>query len=616
MKKGIWVLALMATYPVNSLTNPAGAKEIIQRLVRAAGGSGVVTNKIEVRPEDSTPDVMRWISQNRGSLEGTRGGPFDATDEYVSTYAGQNVFVHVLDWKGKNNLNLPPIIDRPILKARLFNGPAVRADQYPWGTLIVVPEEERANDIDTIVVFTLDNPSELAQPRIVEADPSRGILLKGDTAKLNGGLLYSPGPDWIQNWTSLEESASWKVRVPEPGDYSLSMTYSCAPGCGGARFEVRAEESKVVGVLRDTAGVFGGWLNFEKRDLEGTLHLNAGVNQITLRAISKSKTDEILRLYGLYLLTGKEKVTLAGESRRAFSKRAPTQWFQSAKYGVMVHWIAATMPRSGPQKPFCEAVRDFDVRRFADMVKETGASYLIFTLAHGIQKYPAPLKSVDAVLPGRTCTRDLPAELADALTQRGIKLILYYHHGVGDAEWSKASGFLTTDKRAFFAHESAILREVGLRYGKRLAGWWFDDRYPVQPFEELYEAAKAGNEGRIIAWNSWIMPRSTDFQEYWAGEGGGSLLGLPDKGHFDDDGPQSGLQPHILIFVDDAWMHGLPDSEIHAPLFSDQALAVYIADCNKKNAPVTMNFGVYQDGSASEATLRQLQSIRRIIRAE
>lgn len=626
MKKPLSVLGLIFACSLTGLADSIDAKTVIHRIVRSAGSSKVMVRKIDVNRQESSQEVMQWISQNRGSLERTTGGPFDATKQYVSTHAGQNIYVHVLDWAGKNNLSIPAVIDRPILKVSLFGGPPIsvgsmdqypRVDQYPWGTLIVVPEEQRLNDIDTIVVLQLaGDPGELVQPRIVEEDSTRGILLQGDSAKLQEGLLHNQGPDWIENWKDLRDFLTWRVRVPAAGDYSLAMTYSCAPGCGGAKFEISAGKGKVMGTLSETTGVFGDWMNFEKRDVDGTLHLKRGVNQITLRAISKSKTEEILRLYGLYLLTQKQKAALAAAAQRARKERAPTDWFRAAKYGIMVHWIAATQPRSGPPKPFCDAVRDFDVLRFADTVKEIGAEYLIFTLAHGIQKFPAPLKSVDAVLPGRTCTRDLPADLADALAQRGIRLILYYHHGVGDPQWSRASGFLSKDKSAFFEHEAAILREVGLRYGSKLAGWWFDDRYPLQPFEELYKATKAGNPDRIVAWNSWILPRSTDFQEYWAAELGGGLLRLPEKGYFEDDGPQSGLQPQALIFVDDPWMHGYPDTEIHAPLFSDEVLAAYIADCNKKGAPVTMNIGVYQDGTVSPATMRQLQTIRKTLRGD
>ena len=119
--------------------------------------------------------------------------------------------------------------------------------------------------------------------------------------------------------------------------------------------------------------------------------------------MSKSKTNEILRLYGLYLLPRNEKEELASASRRAQIERTPADWLSSSKYGIMVHWIAATMPRSGPPQPFCDSVQKFDVEHFADTIKETGAAYLIFTLAHGVQKFPVPLKSVDTVLRGRTC---------------------------------------------------------------------------------------------------------------------------------------------------------------------------------------------------------------------
>ena len=53
------------------------------------------------------------------------------------------------------------------------------------------------------------------------------------------------------------------------------------------------------------------------------------------------------------------------------------------------------------------------------------------------------------------------------------------------------------------------------RYGDRLAGWMSDDEliyYPA-PYEQLGEAAKAGNKSRIISYNPWIQARGTDFQD-------------------------------------------------------------------------------------------------------
>ena len=59
-------------------------------------------------------------------------------------------------------------------------------------------------------------------------------------------------------------------------------------------------------------------------------------------------------------------------------------------------------------------------------------------------------------------------------------------------------------------------------YGEGLAGWYFDDAcvyYPLNPdFRRLTLAAKAGNLDRVVCYNPWILPRSTDFQDYLCGE--------------------------------------------------------------------------------------------------
>jgi hypothetical protein len=280
----------------------------------------------------------------------------------------------------------------------------------------------------------------------------------------------------------------------------------------------------------------------------------------------------------------------------------------------MMHWLPNTMPAYGDAKPYCQAVRDLDVNKLAETVKQAGADYFIFSLAQR-QFFPMPLRAADAVMPGRACAgRDLVRDLADAFTRRGIRFILYYHHGVGDADWARAAGFLSPDKSRFFGHEAAILSEIGARYGTKLSGWWFDDRYPAQPFEQLDHAAKTGNANRLVAFNSWIMPKSTDFQDFWAGEMGGELHQLPSSGTFNDHGPLAGLQPHILIYVDDPWLHGTKDTKIGPPLFTAAQLIDFIRDTNAKGGPVTMNIGVYQDGTFSRETLGELAAIRSAIR--
>ena len=154
-----------------------------------------------------------------------------------------------------------------------------------------------------------------------------------------------------------------------------------------------------------------------------------------------------------------------------------------------------------------------------------------------------------------------------------------------------------------------------MRYGKKIAGYWFDDRYPLQPFEELYKATKVGNPDRIVSWNSWILPKTTEFQEYYGGEFGGAFI-TPPASFFAEGGAASGLQPHGMIFLDDPWQHGYPDTDIDPPIFTTQQIIDYMRTCVAQKLVITMNMGITQDGKVSPATLEQMKALRRTIRGE
>ncbi len=582
--------------------------EAIHKMVRARAAGEAV-------PTSPAPAVAGWLEQNREAIQDVQPGPFPATERYVTFYRGGRIYVHVLDWAGNNRLSLPSINDRLILNAHLLNGKAVKMGQAPWGIGGSVPAADRPDDIDTIVVLeTEGDAGELVLPRTVIAAPLETVMLQCENAKLSGRQRYSPGPDWIENWTDTSETIGWRLKLASAGDYEIGLTYACPSDCAGAVLKFTAGEQALLFTTTETTGFERGSENFERRSVEGRLRLAAGANDLTLSAVKKSSAEEILRIYAVYLTPVKAKAQNAEAVKRAQAARVDPTWFRNAKYGMMFHWTPQTRPRNGEGKAFCEAVRDFDLNAFAQMIQEAGAAYVIFTSAHGMQWLPAPIAAVEKVLPNRTCSRDLLGDLAGALTQRGIRLILYYHHGVGDYEWSRNSGFYRKDKTPFFDNEAAVLTEIGNRYGEKVAGWWFDDRYPLQPFERLWHAAKAGNPARLVAFNSWILPKATPFQDYFAGELAGALKLPPEKGYFDDDGPQSGLAGHVLIFLDDSWNHVSQDQPIKPPLFQNEDLIRYVRTLNGRGIPVSLNIGVYQDGAASPATLAQLGALRRAIR--
>ena len=467
--------------------------------------------------------------------------------------------------------------------------------------------------------------SAVREERSIEIRPMDVTVLFATEAELHGNInLYGFHDEtqgrqgskglWAEGWTSLDDCIAWDVEVLEEGDYSVSIRYSCAIDPGGSEYEVVAGDSRVTGTVRETSGwlpAFFTWTSFERQQIEGTLHLSGGVCTIEMRATKKPGTGEVMRLYSLDLTpsAAREKIAEAGE--RARRMRACTDWFIAAKYGVMFHWGTRTQPRRGPQKPFPDAVRDFDVDSFADMVQQTGAGYVIFQAVHGGHWFPGPIQTIEEILPGRTCQRDLIGDLADALNQRGIRLVLYHAYGGSEKAWARASGYDKKDKTEFHHNLCAVFAEIGQRYGNKIAGYWFDfcPFNVSHHFEPLYLAAKTGNPGRIVAWNSWITRKPSDFQEYWAGEVAGALI-LPDAECFGD------LQPHVLIYLDDHWGHYEPDTDIRAPLFMTHTLVDYVKACIARKVVASLNLGIYQDGTISPATLEQMQVLRRAIRGE
>jgi hypothetical protein len=193
---------------------------------------------------------------------------------------------------------------------------------------------------------------------------------------------------------------------------------------------------------------------------------------------------------------------------------------------------------------------------------------------------------------------------------------------MGDSEWMTASGFFETDTSRLFNNWCSIVSEVGNRYGKKLAGWWFDDGttnyyYRSAPWERLEKAAKAGNPDRLIGFNPWELPLATEFQDYFCGEGFGDpgvggTLPVGGDGRF-PDGPYQGLQACATLIVDGDWGHWKKDSEIGKPNKTAADMARYLnAFISHKSVPI-FDLEIYQDGTCSPASIELFKQARELL---
>jgi Alpha-L-fucosidase len=449
------------------------------------------------------------------------------------------------------------------------------------------------------------------------------IRLYGATAAEIGGKAKL---DNLKISVDCKDSSSitWNVTAPEAGEYDLFI--SCAVPGPYFHLEVISGPSSLKSDLKTTEGVYrsteeGWYFNFERKRLDGRLHLTRGINPVTLQ-VSGTDKDQGVRFRCLEVLPVSASAEVMASEANARADRANTDWFVKAGYGAMFHWTDFTQPREGTKKLYPDAVDAFDVDAFAGLISEMGAAYVIFTLNHAHPHCPAPIHAWESVHPGWTTRRDLIGDIASALEKPGIRLILYINSPVlTNFGKTGETGLyeLTFSEEQFTEIHKNVLSEIGSRYGEKLAGYWFDSwyqslaAYPDVPVEAIYRYCKVGNPGRITAFNFWIFPVLTPWQDYWAGEL--NALQDPFESRYIQRGAGAGFQAHGMISMLESWVHS-ETSPIPPPQFSAEDLIAHVKSNMEHQAVTTINIGIYQDGTIEQSSLDMMRQLRRATRAK
>jgi alpha-L-fucosidase len=299
---------------------------------------------------------------------------------------------------------------------------------------------------------------------------------------------------------------------------------------------------------------------------------------------------------------------------------------QTGPFGISVTYNPMTQTAGGPSIfRWDDRIDAFDAERLCDDIVAMGSKWLLFCLHHADFIFCTPNAYLESILPGRCSKRDLIMDLAKGCRQRGLKFIAYSHTEVD--EWDKCvRGPLgwdlhPTDKSIYQLHYMAMVREWSLRYGDLIDAWWFDacydskmmahmkthewdnSRFDIKAFAE---AVRAGKPGVPFAMNNGVNDEKHEYcfpeEDYMAGEAN-KLTVRP-------TGPlQDGKQWHGYVWLDCFWAHqGLP-KPIIPPRFSDDELFDYVNTCHRNGGGVTLNVGIYQNGSLAEETVEQIRRI-------
>jgi alpha-L-fucosidase len=145
-------------------------KQCIDTLVRVVGGDGnllfnvgpMPDGRIEPRQVERLNEMGNWLQKYGQSIYTAHGGPFKPGGWGASTFKGNTVYIHVLNWQ-KDILTLPPI-SKKIISSSVMTGGAVTVKQTNKAIEISVPKSYR-RDLDTIIVLKLNGPAKTISPR-------------------------------------------------------------------------------------------------------------------------------------------------------------------------------------------------------------------------------------------------------------------------------------------------------------------------------------------------------------------------------------------------------------------------------------------------------------------
>ncbi|MEG2066206.1 MAG: alpha-L-fucosidase [Tannerellaceae bacterium] len=460
-------------------------------------------------------------------------------------------------------------------------------------------------------------------PHIVEIEKDDITRLIPREATLTGGIkLYSPEEHykvfWAEKWNQPTQKIKWNLHS-NGGRYKVALLVSIKAKSSDASMSLLCStgETKQVCCINNT--------KWQRIWLEEEFTLKRGISELSLQILSEgSSIDTEVKLFAVEVVN---QLTYSKIKQESMCLRSDTKWMQKIPYGFFINWNSCCMPMQGNPLSYQEAAEAFNVTTFAKTMDDCGAKVIVLTTSWAGYYFPGPIKAIDAILPGRTSQRDLVADLSDALHKYGIKLILYYHVGHGDKEWWDKQNFKLGAPGNAFINLEKIIREVSLRYKEKIAGFWFDDGIGYYPnklsFRKITKAAKAGNKNAVVCYNPWILPKLTDFQDFYSGELGITKYsaGLNDPYLLEDGngvfagGPQIGLQATYTGLLEKGdWTHRVKDTPISQPILTIEQLENIInISKKKKNLPI-INVLVYQNGAISPASYNLLVKLKNRIK--
>jgi alpha-L-fucosidase len=305
--------------------------------------------------------------------------------------------------------------------------------------------------------------------------------------------------------------------------------------------------------------------------------------------------------------------------------------FCNAGFGMSVHWGLYSLSHSGtewiyfadqiPFSTYRKRMESFNPVRFhaeewADLMVEAGQKFLLITSKHHDGFCLWDTEYTDFKVTNSAFGRDVLAELAEALSDRGIDLHFYYSL----VDWTHPDYRRNWD--GYVAYYQNQIRELCTRYGKiggilfdgywPRAEWIAKDRratefFPARGMWDLagtYDLIHSLQPDAVITNNTHVLPLRGEDYQIWE-------LDLPGENKIGFNCTEIGDKPTACWWNVNCWSYQPWNHNVKR---AEELLATY-RDVRSKDAVFFLNVGPRPFGDIhpeEQQVLRQLgQAIRR-----
>lgn len=315
---------------------------------------------------------------------------------------------------------------------------------------------------------------------------------------------------------------------------------------------------------------------------------------------------------------------------------AARERFSADRFGIFIHWGIYSMLGDGEwvmhnknidyqeysrlAQGFCPS--KFDASQWVSAIKGSGAKYITITSRHhdGFSMFDSKVSDYN-VVDATPFGRDVIGELAEACSEQGIRLHLYYSHldwGRTDYAPKGRTGLGTgrpepEDQEASWEHYmdfvDAQLTELLTQYGP-IGAIWFDGYWDKDALsrEELYKVWKLDHEYELI---HKLQPACLVGNNHHVDTFPGEDIQIFERdvpGHNDygySTQEISRLPLETCQTMNDSWGYRIKDLNYKSPEY----LIKYLAQTAGKGANLLLNIGPRPDGTLPEEALIRLESM-------